>query len=145
MRAWVRRIPFPFVGYVLILIGFVGLGLFVAAQAHGLPAAPYLGVAMVVAYGAGTACFRYRAHQMRNASPSDPVLLHFDPMIPNTEKRDLERYQRIYRGLAPEEDLTPADRVPRQSLPARRRDPMSSTGRRAQLISPRRVPSVVAR
>ena len=64
MRRSIRKIPFPMVGYVLILLGFVGLGLFVAALALGSQWAPALGLAMVSAYGAGTACFLIRRWQI---------------------------------------------------------------------------------
>ena len=60
VRRSIRKIPFPMVGYVLILLGFVGLGLFVAALALDSEWATALGLAMVSAYGAGTACFLIR-------------------------------------------------------------------------------------
>jgi hypothetical protein len=141
MKAVAERIPFPFVGYLFILIGFGGLGLFVAALAHGMPAAPLLGTATVAAYGAGTACFLYRRHQMRTADPSDPKKLHFDPMVPATEKSDVARYLRAYRGLGVPEESTSVTSTP----PVRRRHPGRSTPRATQMLSPRRVPSAVAR
>ena len=130
----VRRIPFPFVGYVLILLGFLGLGLFVAALAYGRPEASYLGIAAAAAYGAGTACFRYRGHQMRNARPSDATVLHFDPMVPDTEQREVARYLRTYRGLEP-----------MASPDARRRDYVPPPRRSAAPLRARRVPSTATR
>jgi len=145
MRELVQRIPFPFVGYMFVLVGFGGLGLFVAAQAHGLPVAPYLGLATASAYGAGTVCFLYRRHQMRNADPTDPVLLHFDPMVPNTDRRDVARYLRTYRGLTLNDEANSAHRTPTQSSAARRHDPTPTSRRPALVFSSRRVPSAVAR
>ncbi|MDF2824115.1 MAG: hypothetical protein K0R68_1523 [Mycobacterium sp.] len=99
MKALIQRIPFPFVGYVLVLIGFAGLGLSVATLAHGMPAAPYLGIATVAAYGLATWCFRFRGRQIRTADASAPTVLHADLMVPDTDRRDTERYLRTYRGL----------------------------------------------
>ena len=130
MKAAMRKVPFPFVGYVFILTGFVGLGLFVAALAHGMAAALFLGIATVAAYGAGTACFLYRRSQMRGAGPSDPLVFHFDPMVPNTDRRNVARYLRTYRGVTAAEESTS---VPSPS--ARRRSPVLAARRTAQVRS----------
>ena len=141
MRVPIQKIPFPFLGYLFILFGFVGLGLFVAALAHGMPVAPFLGVATVAAYSAGTACFLYRRRQMRGAGPSDPTVLHVDPMVPDTDRRNLDRYLSTYRGLALEDESTPVGHPPS----ARRRNPVLSTRRRPRVLSSPRVPSAAAR
>ena len=77
MRRSIRKIPLPAVGYVFILLGFVGLGLFVAALALNSQWAPALGLAMVSAYGAGTACFLIRRGQIAHIPPTANVLLWF--------------------------------------------------------------------
>ena len=97
MRRSIRKIPFPMVGYVLILLGFVGLGLFVAALALGSQWAPALGLAMVSAYGAGTACFLIRRWQIAHTPTTASVLLGLDPIRGNTDRRAQLRYVKNYR------------------------------------------------
>lgn len=74
------RLPLPFIGHLFILLGFVGLGLFVAALALGAPSAPMLGAGMVVAYGAGVACFLLRKWRIGHADPLADFVLGFDPI-----------------------------------------------------------------
>jgi hypothetical protein len=93
----IREIPFPMVGYVLILLGFVGLGLFVAALALGSQWAPALGLAVVSAYGAGTACFLIRRWQIAHTPPTASMLLGLDPIRGNTDRRAQLRYVKNYR------------------------------------------------
>jgi hypothetical protein len=64
-----------------------------------MPAAPYLGIATVAAYALATWCFRFRGRQIRTADASAPTVLHADLMVPDTDRRDTERYLRTYRGL----------------------------------------------
>ena len=105
MRRSIRKIPFPMVGYVLILLGFVGLGLFVAALALDSEWATALGLAMVSAYGAGTACFLIRrwrrshpTHSSRAAwFGSDPW--RYRPTGPAAVREELSGHRR--RGPAP--------------------------------------------
>jgi hypothetical protein len=98
MRRSIRKIPFPAVGYVFILLGFVGLGLFVAALALDSKWAPALGFATVSAYGAGTACFLIRRWQIAHTHPTATVLPGFDPIRGNTDRRAEPRYLKTYRG-----------------------------------------------
>ncbi|CAN5851173.1 hypothetical protein BH10ACT9_BH10ACT9_26340 [soil metagenome] len=120
MKSLVQRIPFPFLGYLFILVGFAGLGLFVGALGFGMPGAPYLGVGTVAAYAIGVSCFLYRGHQMRTADPSDTTVLHFDPMVPDGDRRNVVRYLRTYRGLTVPEASASAGQTPTVSPPARR-------------------------
>lgn len=100
MKSLMQKIPFPYLGYLFVLVGFVSLGLFVATLAHGMPVAWYLGVGTVAAYAAGAGCFRYRARQMRQSDPTANRVLHVDPMVPDNDRRDEARYLRNYRGIA---------------------------------------------
>ena len=110
MRRSIRKIPFPMVGYVLILLGFVGLGLFVAALALDSEWATALGLAMISAYGAGTACFLIRRWQIAHTPPTAAVLLGLDPIRGDTDRRALLRYVKTYRGVT--DDVRRQDCVP---------------------------------
>ena len=106
MRRSIRKIPFQMVGYVLILLGFVGLGLFVAALALGSQWAP----ALVSAYGAGTACFLIRRWQIAHTPTTASVLLGLDPIRGNTDRRAQLRYVKNYRVVT--DDVRRQDGVP---------------------------------
>ena len=110
MRRSIRKIPFPMVGYVLILLGFVGLGLFVAALALDSEWATALGLAMVSAYGAGTACFLIRRWQIAHTPPTATVLLGLDPIRGDTDRRAQLRYVKNYRVVT--DDVRRQDGVP---------------------------------
>jgi hypothetical protein len=99
MRGIIRKIPFPFVGYVFYLLGFAGLGLFVAALAQDAAAAAPLGFAMASAYAAGTACFLIRRSQIGHTQPSATVLLSLNPIRGDTDRRAELRYLEAYRGV----------------------------------------------
>ncbi|CAM3093291.1 hypothetical protein RHDE110596_16465 [Prescottella defluvii] len=96
VRRVVRAIPFPFVGYMLGLVGFVCLGGFVAALAGGHSFAPALGGAVVVAFVAMVLCFRVRSFAI--AQPvGDGVELSSDLMVDAAEQGAAERYLARYR------------------------------------------------
>lgn len=98
MRHALSRVPLPAVGYVLTLIGFVFLGLFVAALGFGFADAAVLGAAMVVSYTGAASCFALRRRQMAAADPTDDVALGLDPIRGNTDRSAAERYVLRYRG-----------------------------------------------
>ncbi|MCV7153911.1 hypothetical protein [Mycolicibacterium pyrenivorans] len=98
MRKVLSRVPLPAVGYVLTLIGFVFLGLFVAALGFGFAQAAVFGVAMVVSYAGAALCFALRRRQMAAADPTDDVVLGLDPIRGNTDRSAAERYVLRYRG-----------------------------------------------
>jgi hypothetical protein len=96
VRRVVRAVPFPFVGYVLGLLGFVGLGGFVAALAGGHSFAPVLGVVVLVFFVAMVLCFRVRSFAI--AQPDgDGVELSSDLMVVAAESGAAERYLARYR------------------------------------------------
>ncbi|MDZ4264614.1 MAG: hypothetical protein U1D00_02750 [Mycobacterium sp.] len=98
MRKVFSRVPLPEMGYVLTLIGFVFLGLFVAALGFGVAGAAVLGAAMVASFAAAAACFALRRRQMATADPTDDVVLGLDPIRGNTDRSAAERYVLRYRG-----------------------------------------------
>ena len=119
MRRSIRKIPFPAVGYVFILLGFVGLGLFVAALALDSESAPALGLAMVSAYGAGTACFLIRRGQIAHTPHTANVLLGFDPIRGDTDRRAHLRYVKDYRWVPDDVARRQDGEVPVRLLPDR--------------------------
>ncbi|HEY9263896.1 MAG TPA: hypothetical protein VIQ11_04740 [Mycobacterium sp.] len=92
------RVPLPAVGYVLMLIGFVFLGLFVAALGFGFAGAAVFGVAMVVSYALAASGFALRRRQIAAADPADDVVFGLDPIRGNTDRSAAERYVLRYRG-----------------------------------------------
>lgn len=101
-----RSMPLPFVGYVFVLLGFVGLGLFTAALGSGVTRAFLLAIATVVAYGIAAACFLIRRYESAHPDPSSPIRLGVDPIRGNTDRRDAARYRQVYRGQT--NDATPS-------------------------------------
>ncbi|CRK52142.1 conserved exported hypothetical protein [Rhodococcus sp. RD6.2] len=93
----IRSVPFPFVGYVMGLLGFIGLGTAVSAFAYGHPATPALAVATLGAFVAMTLSFRVRAYQIAHTD-GESVRLSLDPLIPAEDSRAAERYLARYRA-----------------------------------------------
>jgi hypothetical protein len=68
----VRRVPHVFVGYLFLLLGFVSLGLFVAALAFGSELAVAAGVALVGSLVAAVAGFRTGAASLAKSRKGEP-------------------------------------------------------------------------
>lgn len=95
-RRVLRAVPFPFLGYLMGLVGFVFLGTFVAALGAGSSIAPVLGGGMVVAFVAMGACFRIRSLQIARGD-GEGADLSLDPMVPDADPGAAERYRMRYR------------------------------------------------
>ncbi|MCK8671406.1 hypothetical protein M1M07_09780 [Rhodococcus sp. HM1] len=97
VRRAARTIPFPFLGYVLGVIGLLFLGGFVGALASGFSFAPVIGIATAALFVGMVACFRIRAHQIAQGNRGD-VELSMDPMRPAEDPEATARYLMTYRG-----------------------------------------------
>jgi hypothetical protein len=103
LRGIINKVRFPMWGYVLILLGFLNLGLFVGALALGWGLAPVLGIAMVACYAAGVACFYVRRWQMANQDADAEVRFGFDPIRGDVMRDAERRYLQTYRGVTADE------------------------------------------
>ncbi|WP_210115487.1 hypothetical protein [Mycobacterium sp. DL99] len=105
----VGRIPVPGLAYVLLLVGFVSLGLFVAALASGSDLAVVAGIALIACLVGAVAGFRTGARNLaRDRQPDAPtnnVSIFSTPL----RRDEMDRYLRNYRGDS-EEGAT-ADRA----------------------------------
>lgn len=92
------RIPVPNIAYVLLLVGFVSLGLFVSALALGSDLAPLAGIALIVCLGGAVAGFRTGARRLAQArqpdAPANNVSIFSTPL----RRDEKDRYLRNYRG-----------------------------------------------
>ncbi|MFV8166206.1 hypothetical protein ACNQVK_29585 [Mycobacterium sp. 134] len=93
------RIPVPNIAYVLLLVGFVSLGLFVTALALGSGLAPVAGIALIVCLGGAVAGFRTGARRLAQArqpdAPANNVSIFSTPL----RRDEADRYLRNYRGV----------------------------------------------
>ena len=94
------KAPLPVFGYLLTLVGFVFLGSFTAALALGSNLVGFFGVAMVASYALAVLCFVLRSRQMAAADPDADIVLGFDPIRGDTDRRAAERYLARYRRRA---------------------------------------------
>ncbi|WP_439029596.1 hypothetical protein [Gordonia terrae] len=101
MRDTPRSTSLAFIGYLILLLGFLFLGLFVVALAGGVgaPAWPF-GVAMAVFVTTSVACFRRQSALSRRSRTSGGDIVSADPLTPLLRRTDIERYERIYRPSA---------------------------------------------
>lgn len=92
------RIPVPNIAYVLLLVGFVSLGLFVSALALGSDLAPLAGIALIACLGGAVAGFRTGARRLAQArqpdAPANNVSIFSTPL----RRDEKDRYLRNYRG-----------------------------------------------
>lgn len=95
-----NKAPLPVFGYLLTLVGFVFLGSFTAALAFGSGLAVWFGAAMVASYALAVLCFVLRSRHMAAADPEADIVLGFDPIRGDTDRRAAERYLARYRARA---------------------------------------------
>ncbi|QRY42550.1 hypothetical protein JVX93_18250 [Mycolicibacterium boenickei] len=109
MLKGVDRIPVPNIAYVLLLVGFVSLGLFVSALALGSELAPVAGIALIACLGGAVAGFRTGARRLTQArqpdAPANNVSIFSTPL----RRDETDRYLRNYRGAG--EDRASSDRA----------------------------------
>lgn len=114
MRTLLRRLPLPYLSYVFVLLGFVALGLFVAALGFGTGQAPLFAVAMVVAYGMAVACVLLRRYQIAHTDPESVNVPGLDPLRGDVDRSAAARYLLVYRGQ--DIDEVPADQRPTMNV-----------------------------
>ncbi|WP_273732840.1 hypothetical protein [Mycolicibacterium septicum] len=94
------RLPVPNIAYVLLLVGFVSLGLFVTALALGSDLAPVAGIALIACLGGAVAGFRTGARRLAQArqpdAPTNNVSIFSTPL----RRDETDRYLRNYRGAS---------------------------------------------
>jgi hypothetical protein len=133
MRTLLRRLPLPYLSYLFVLLGFLGLGLFVAALGFGVAQAPLFAVAMVVAFGMAVACVLLRRYQIAHADPESSEVLGLDPLRGDVDRSAAARYLLVYRGQ--DIDEVPVDERPTMNVekPRSGLSAKSSGARRAAL------------
>lgn len=95
-----RKIPFPVVGYALILGGFVSMGLFVFAlgSSASAPLVTAAGICMVIAFlGAFTS---FGTGIVLSRKFNDAGLGHYssDPLVPAEDQARIDTYLATYRA-----------------------------------------------
>jgi hypothetical protein len=104
-----RRIPLTNIAYILLLLGFVSLGLFVAALALGSKLAIVAGLALIASAAGSVAGFRAAARKLTEArgpnAPTNNVSILSTPIQP----KQVDRYREMYRNQ-------PADSAPSGQL-----------------------------
>ena len=111
------RIPVPNIAYVLLLVGFVSLGLFVSALALGSDLAPLAGIALIACLGGAVAGFRAGARRLVQArqpdAPANNVSIFSTPL----RRDETDRYLRNYRGAGADRATDRAMAVVRDDEP----------------------------
>src|SRR5690349_1052272 len=89
-----------YLAYLLLLMGFVSLGLFVAALATGSILAGVLGAVLIACLAGSVAGFRSAAHKLAHsrpvAEPESDVSIFSTPL----RREQIDRYLENYRGEA---------------------------------------------
>ncbi|MBX8687034.1 hypothetical protein [Mycolicibacterium porcinum] len=116
----VGRIPVPNIAYVLLLLGFVSLGLFVATLALGSELAVLAGIALIACLGGAVAGFRTGARKLaRDRQPDAPtnnVSIFSTPL----RRDEMDQYLRNYRAMAVVRDDESMAHVPSEQTSHRR-------------------------
>lgn len=88
-----------FIGYLILLLGFVSMGVFLLTLAgqFGGPAWPS-GIVMVVLFALSVAAFRLQLAQAAESQRGGDVRVYTDPMTPPLHRAQVEQYERTYRG-----------------------------------------------
>lgn len=88
---------YAFAGYLVMLLGFLFLGLLVVSLAGGIGSTPSwpFGVAVAVLFALSIAAFRLQIALSKQHS--DDMIISSDPMTPPLRRADVEQYERTYR------------------------------------------------
>ena len=109
----VRRISYPFMGYLFLLLAFALLGLFVAALAYRSGWAAVAGVALGGSLVAAIVGFRKGAVKLarsrRDGDPRHHVSIFSEPL----RQEQVDQYYENYRGGQRRAQLAVAPRAPR--------------------------------
>ncbi len=92
-----NRLPVPNIAYVLLLVGFVSLGLFVTALAFSSDLALVAGIALLASLAGAAAGFRKGARRLSEARlpdlPTNNVSIFSTPL----RRDEVDRYLQNYR------------------------------------------------
>lgn len=97
MLKGIDRVPVAAIAYVLLLVGFVSLGLFVTALALGSDLALVAGIALIACLGGAVAGFRTRARSLAQARQPDAPAGNVSIFSTPLRRDEKERYLRNYR------------------------------------------------
>ncbi|CDO27951.1 hypothetical protein [Mycolicibacterium porcinum] len=116
----VGRIPVPNIAYVLLLLGFVSLGLFVTALALGSDLALVAGIALIACLGGAVAGFRTRARSLAQARQPDAPAGNVSIFSTPLRRDEMDQYLRNYRAMAVVRDDESMAHVPSEQTSHRR-------------------------
>jgi hypothetical protein len=109
----VRRVSYPYMGYLFLLVAFALLGLFILALAYRSGWAAVAGVPLAGSLVAVVVCFRTGAVKLAQSRgegvPRHNVSIFSEPL----RQKDLDQYYANYRGSQRRAQLTAALRESR--------------------------------
>ncbi|WP_441961444.1 hypothetical protein [Mycolicibacterium houstonense] len=91
------RLPVSNIAYVLLLIGFVSLGLFVTALAFGSDLVLVAGTALIASLGGAVAGFRKGARRLSEARLPDAAAHNVSIFSTPLRRDEVDRYLQNYR------------------------------------------------
>jgi hypothetical protein len=94
----VRRVSYPFMGYLFLLLAFALLGLFVVALAYRSGWAAVAGVALGGSLVAAVMCFRKQAVKLAQSRSEGHPLHSVNILSEPLRQEDLDQYYVNYRG-----------------------------------------------
>ncbi|MHC3004265.1 hypothetical protein [Gordonia sp. GN26] len=99
MRSAPRPRSFAFAAYLVMLLGFLFLGLFVMSLAGGVDAPSWMfGLTMAVLFAGALTAFRMQI-RLSEATRDSDVYVSSDPLTPPLRRTDVEQYERTYRRV----------------------------------------------
>ncbi|OMC34230.1 hypothetical protein A5742_13970 [Mycolicibacterium fortuitum] len=99
------RLPVSHIAYVLLLVGFVSLGLFVTAMAFGSDLALVAGIVLIASLGGAVAGFRKSARQLDEARLPDASAHNVSIFSTPLRRDEVDRYLQNYRAESGEVDV----------------------------------------
>lgn len=95
MRQYLRRIPFSYLGYILLLISSAFLGVFITLL--GTDGSTgwtiWSGIATVATLLVGVSFIRFQVVESHDNEPQDEMVISAQPMIPGEERSEFEEYR----------------------------------------------------